>query len=246
MAVSKRTRYEVLRRDNHTCRYCGDSAPNVTLQVDHVIPSTLGGSDKPDNLVAACKDCNAGKSSASATDTVVADVDEKAIKWKQAILDAAELLAVGARERREMFRYFEDEWSYRFEEPVGPLPDDWRGSLIQFRELGLPMELIDEAIDITVRKRVPQKAKFNYFAGICWNHIRTIHDAAQASMGEAHKAAHPCDHCENCQSGHPESCDVLIGPEWTLCAVCNNPACMFRVGRAAGRVDQTKGVVSVG
>ena len=26
MAVSKRTRFEVLRRDSHTCRYCGQSA----------------------------------------------------------------------------------------------------------------------------------------------------------------------------------------------------------------------------
>lgn len=34
MAVSKRTRYEVLRRDNHACRYCGASAPEVKLTVD--------------------------------------------------------------------------------------------------------------------------------------------------------------------------------------------------------------------
>lgn len=54
MAVSKRTRYEVLRRDNHTCRYCGGSAPDVRLTVDHVLPVTLGGSDDPSNLVAAC------------------------------------------------------------------------------------------------------------------------------------------------------------------------------------------------
>jgi 5-methylcytosine-specific restriction endonuclease McrA len=38
MAVSKRTRYEVLRRDNHACRYCGGIAPDVILTVDHVTP----------------------------------------------------------------------------------------------------------------------------------------------------------------------------------------------------------------
>lgn len=38
MAVSKRTRFEVLRRDDHTCRYCGQSAPDVKLTVDHVLP----------------------------------------------------------------------------------------------------------------------------------------------------------------------------------------------------------------
>src|SRR5690242_10107126 len=71
MAVSKRTRYEVLTRDNHTCRYCGGVAPDVVLTVDHVVPTALGGSDKPDNLVAACKDCNAGKASTSPSASTV-------------------------------------------------------------------------------------------------------------------------------------------------------------------------------
>src|SRR6185369_3226628 len=61
MAVSKRLRFEILRRDNHTCRYCGRSAPEVKLTVDHVKPEALGGRTEPDNLVAACSDCNAGK-----------------------------------------------------------------------------------------------------------------------------------------------------------------------------------------
>lgn len=58
MAVSKRLRYEILRRDNHTCRYCGATAPDVKLTVDHVVPVALGGSDVPTNLVAACDACN--------------------------------------------------------------------------------------------------------------------------------------------------------------------------------------------
>lgn len=58
MTVSKRIRFEVLRRDNYTCRYCGGSAPDVKLTVDHVMPVALG---DPTNLVTACKDCNAGK-----------------------------------------------------------------------------------------------------------------------------------------------------------------------------------------
>lgn len=41
MSVSKRLRFEVLRRDNHTCRYCGSSAPEVKLTIDHVVPVAL-------------------------------------------------------------------------------------------------------------------------------------------------------------------------------------------------------------
>ena len=76
MAVSKRLRYEILRRDNHACRYCGAAAPQVKLNVDHVIPTSLGGSDKPENLVAACADCNGGKTSSLPDAMPVADVDQ--------------------------------------------------------------------------------------------------------------------------------------------------------------------------
>ncbi|MYR30536.1 MULTISPECIES: HNH endonuclease [unclassified Streptomyces] len=63
MAVSKRLRYEILRRDKHTCRYCGAHAPDVPLRVDHVLPVALGGSDHPSNLATSCDPCNNGKSS---------------------------------------------------------------------------------------------------------------------------------------------------------------------------------------
>lgn len=76
MAVSKRMRYEILRRDNHACRYCGASAPDVKLNVDHVIPTSLGGSDKPDNLATACADCNGGKTSSMPNAMTVKDVDQ--------------------------------------------------------------------------------------------------------------------------------------------------------------------------
>lgn len=40
MAVSKRTRFEVLRRDDFTCRYC--RSKDSELHVDHVTPVSLG------------------------------------------------------------------------------------------------------------------------------------------------------------------------------------------------------------
>lgn len=80
MAVSKRLRYEILRRDNHACRYCGAAAPKVKLNVDHVIPQSLGGSDKPDNLVTSCTDCNAGKTSSMPNAMPVADVDQETFR----------------------------------------------------------------------------------------------------------------------------------------------------------------------
>lgn len=91
MAVSKRLRYEILRRDNHACRYCGATAPGVKLNVDHVIPTSLGGSDKPDNLVSACADCNGGKTSSMPNAMPVEDVNQETLR--QAIADRKARLA---------------------------------------------------------------------------------------------------------------------------------------------------------
>lgn len=66
-------RNEVIRRDGYHCRYCGHRVgryrayetdrPYPKLVVDHVIPRSLGGRTEIDNLVVACVNCNARKSS---------------------------------------------------------------------------------------------------------------------------------------------------------------------------------------
>jgi hypothetical protein len=62
MSLSKRTRFEVFKRDKFTCQYCGKKAPDIVLQVDHIEPKAKGGTDDLVNLVTACDGCNAGKS----------------------------------------------------------------------------------------------------------------------------------------------------------------------------------------
>jgi hypothetical protein len=59
--VTPKRRYEVLVRDNHTCQSCGAKAPNTLLQVDHIFPRSLGGSNEMDNLQTLCIVCNIGK-----------------------------------------------------------------------------------------------------------------------------------------------------------------------------------------
>lgn len=62
MAVSTKLRWQVLKRDQFTCRYCGASAPDVKLEVDHITPKSKGGLDHISNLTTACEECNRGKS----------------------------------------------------------------------------------------------------------------------------------------------------------------------------------------
>lgn len=64
---SPSTRARVIERDGHRCRYCaslvvpGALGPNG-LTIDHVIPRSRGGTNVLDNLVVACRTCNAEKS----------------------------------------------------------------------------------------------------------------------------------------------------------------------------------------
>lgn len=60
--ISKGLRFDVFQRDEHTCQYCGRSAPDVELELDHIHPVAEGGTDDLDNLTTSCFDCNRGKS----------------------------------------------------------------------------------------------------------------------------------------------------------------------------------------
>ena len=55
-------RYRVLKRDGFKCSYCGVSASESPLEIDHIQPVSLGGTNHMSNLCAACRDCNSGKS----------------------------------------------------------------------------------------------------------------------------------------------------------------------------------------
>lgn len=63
-AINNSIRYDVMKRDNFKCNYCGKSPAtdsNVELQIDHITPITNGGDNHMDNLKTICKDCNIGK-----------------------------------------------------------------------------------------------------------------------------------------------------------------------------------------
>lgn len=60
-AVSKRVRFEVFKRDNFACQYCGAQSPDVILHVDHINPVAGGGDSDIMNLVTSCEPCNLGK-----------------------------------------------------------------------------------------------------------------------------------------------------------------------------------------
>lgn len=68
-SLSKRVRFEVLKRDKFTCQYCGAKAPDVLLEVDHIHPVAKDGDNDILNLIAACASCNSGKSDKTLSDS---------------------------------------------------------------------------------------------------------------------------------------------------------------------------------
>lgn len=188
MAVSRRLRFEILRRDNHTCRYCGASAPDVKLTVDHVIPTALGGTDDPSNLVAACAGCNGGKSSIAPNSPTVANVAQDALRWSAAISAAAGEMLADQQRRNRARQEFDDAWSgwgFGSEEgrkPV-PRPSGWRNSIDSFMAAGLPMPVLLDCLQKAMaNKKLKMDDIFRYMCGIAWKKVTELQDAARQQL----------------------------------------------------------------
>ena len=55
------SRYNIYARDKSTCQYCGRRLPRHQLNLDHVIPRSLGGTSMWENVVCSCVPCNRRK-----------------------------------------------------------------------------------------------------------------------------------------------------------------------------------------
>lgn len=53
------TRRNLMHRDHYSCQYCNSKASELTI--DHVVPTSRGGADSWDNVVACCQKCNVKK-----------------------------------------------------------------------------------------------------------------------------------------------------------------------------------------
>lgn len=103
MALSKRERFEIFKRDAFICQYCGNRPPDVVLEVDHIDPRSKGGSDDQINLITACWDCNRGKSNKElGIKAVRPDADIEFLASQQEIAEAKRFLA--SREQLQQSR----------------------------------------------------------------------------------------------------------------------------------------------
>lgn len=58
--MTREVRYEIIKRDEHICQYCGNhicAEPNLLLEVEHYEPVSKGGETTKDNLHTICWRC---------------------------------------------------------------------------------------------------------------------------------------------------------------------------------------------
>lgn len=186
--VSKRLRFEILRRDNFQCVYCGARPPETELRVDHVVPEALGGPSVPTNLAASCEPCNSGKTSIAPDSAMVESVEQDALRWAAAMRQAGEM-----REREREIRdahvdSFETTWSEFTYGPQGnrrpvPLPPDWAASIRKFYDQGLPWNEMYEAVQTAMgAQNVTAENTWRYFCGVCWRSLEDMRNRAAALL----------------------------------------------------------------
>jgi hypothetical protein len=167
--ISKRTRFEIFKRDNFACVYCGRKPPDVILEIDHLHPHSKGGHDKMYNLVTSCFDCNRGKSNTELTDLppkLLTDFDEK--KEKQSQIDEyRKFIDDIEKKRSEDMDRVDAIYNKAFQDWC--LSENFRNKTLKRFLAMLPFHEVESAMSAACSKMYHNEDKaIKYFCGICW------------------------------------------------------------------------------
>lgn len=170
-AISKKTRFEVFKRDSFTCQYCSAKPPKVPLEIDHIFPVCKKGTNHIDNLITACFDCNRGKSGNELT-SVPQTIIEKSEGKRLALLQYKEYQKIINQQRLQMevdidtvqnvYSSVFDNWEFS---------TSFRISVKKFI-VSLGVEVVIEAMETSCNKIYNETKALKYFCGICWNQIK--------------------------------------------------------------------------
>lgn len=169
-SIPKKIRFEVLKRDSFTCQYCGASAPDVILEVDHIYPVAEGGTNDLMNLITSCRDCNRGKSKTLLSDTTVVSKQKKQADDIQKRREQLEMMMEWRKSLLEELDnevdLIEDVLSENFDKAK---LTDYGRKLVKkaIKEFGFVCVM--DAIDIAIDKYDDGEAVLNKLGGICYN-----------------------------------------------------------------------------
>jgi len=78
----------IKERDKFVCQYCLTQNPKNGI-VEHIVPISLGGTNKNHNLVFACHSCNMKKKANVWIPNNLDEITKDAPEWKQKILESS-------------------------------------------------------------------------------------------------------------------------------------------------------------
>jgi hypothetical protein len=175
MAISKKMRFEVFKRDGFKCGYCGQEPPAVILEVDHIEPKSKGGKDDINNYITSCFDCNRGKKNIP-LDKIAPQIGQnlEVLKEKEEQLkEYRKFVATIEKRVQKDINDIDQIYSNQYKDWV--FSDNFKNaSLRRFLQL-LPKHLIIESLQIAISKWPNNENKvIPYFCAICWNKIKGI------------------------------------------------------------------------
>lgn len=168
MAVGPKLRFEVFKRDDFTCQYCGGRTPAVILECDHVVPRAEGGTDEFENLTTACWECNRGKGAAPLGELPPsADVHERCTLLAEREMQIREYNAIRARIR--MREESEIRWLCEIWEHYFPYARKLSAATLRHRLQSFSCYEVADAIEATAygkERRVIEGNVIPYFYGV--------------------------------------------------------------------------------
>lgn len=171
-SISKKTRFEVFKRDGFTCQYCGAHPPSVILHVDHIMPVSKGGANHIDNYITSCEPCNLGKSANLLTDV------PQSLKDKAAAVAERELQIAGYEKIMRAKRLRIDDESQEVREVYEVYCDGYTltdTAMVTVRKFieSIGLHAVRDAMEQAFTRPTVRKGyEFKYFCGICWNIIK--------------------------------------------------------------------------
>ncbi|CAM3351265.1 HNH endonuclease [Pseudomonas gessardii] len=153
IAIGKKQRFEVFKRDSFTCQYCGSKAPDVVLHVDHINPVSKGGENEIINLITSCVSCNLGKSDRLLTDKTSIEMQRKQLEELAERRDQLEMMLAWRDSLKGLDDDIVDEVAIRIEDYIpGNTINDHGKSLIRKWLKKYSIEELLDAAEIAEKK----------------------------------------------------------------------------------------------
>ncbi|MDD5571926.1 MAG: HNH endonuclease [Bacteroidales bacterium] len=171
-SITKKVRFEIFKRDNFTCCYCGRKPPDVMLEVDHIIPVAQNGNNDINNLLTSCFNCNRGKGKnelnqmPNALQENIDILKEKQKQYLQYKKYIEKLHKESESDIEEIGLYF----FKLFKKENTIFAGNWKGSIKMFLQTFNKYEIID-AIDIAYSRisrkyTIKENDVFVYMCGV--------------------------------------------------------------------------------